>query len=62
MEVAIDAIGGHVTHPAAMNALAKGGRLVYGETQMGGKLNQRDTVGPTQPHRIMASSVPLPRR
>ena len=28
VEVAIDAMGGHVTTPAAMNALAKGGRLV----------------------------------
>lgn len=28
VEVAIDAMGGHITTPAAMNAMAKGGRLV----------------------------------
>ena len=28
VEVAIDAMGGHITTPAAMNALGKGGRLV----------------------------------
>ena len=28
VEAAIDAMGGHITTPAAMNAMAKGGRLV----------------------------------